>query len=426
MPNAPRLEKLDNIIRLPTKPARREPVKPIRNIDTYSSHPGAGIEPEMIVSIFRQAEAGSPVRQYDLFEDLIEVDGHLRGLKEGRIQASAGKDWVLRSGRPGHAPSDRAAADLEERLRNRLDFREFLEHHGTAPFMGIAASALHWNVDRGVVAPERFINVPHRRFASPREEPGRIMLITGDVGRMELSDLDPGLWAVSRYPHRNPWAAGLMRTLTWWATFKKWAIADWQVFADMFGLPLAVGYYKEGASQESRNALEEAVRMIGEDGYAVLSDMTQITLAQAVRAGDPTSVYPAIADRADQEMSKLVTGGTLNTDVDGKGSYALADIHADRAHTVIAGDARRLEQMFVRDVGLPFVRWNGYGEDAAPPLLRMQLARDTLERAKVLQIIGQVVPLDEAQLREEFGLRVPAGAGVTFQVKAPATGGEKS
>lgn len=404
----------------PPPAATRRRVVPVRGLDTYNSHPGAGITSEMVVAIFRQAERGVPVRQFDLFDDLIENDGHLRGLIDTRIQSVAASPWVLRSGQPGHAPSDAAAADLEARLRNHLGFRDFLKHQLSSPYYGFAATNLVWDLDAGLIVPSDFVNVAHRRFAAPSEErASEIMLITGDVTRLELSPLEAGLWAVSRYRGRNPWAAGLMRTATWWAVFKRWSIRDWQVFADMFGLPIVIGFYEENASQTTRDALEAAVRQVGTDGWAVLSKLADIHIKETIRSGDASSVYPAISDRCEAQMSKLIAGATLNTDVDGKGSYSLASVHESRAFTMIKGDSTDTEEMFTRDIGTPFVRWNGYA-DASPPRLKIQLARDSKERAEVAAIISQLIPLDAQQLYEEFGFRTPAdGVGVRMPLPAP-------
>ena len=410
---------------VPAGPAatRRTAVKPFRNIETYNSHPATGLTADALVSFFRAAERGQPIQQFDAFDDLIESDGHLRGLIDGRIQSVTGKEWVLKPGREGDAASARAAADLEERLKNDLGFRDFLEHQLTAPFYGFVATNLVWDLVEGLIVPSEFRNVAHRRFAAPdMNHADQIMLIDG-FSRTDLAPLEPGLWAVSRYRHRNPWAAGLMRTAAWWAMFKRWAVRDWQIFADMFGLPLTIGYYEEGASATARAELLEAVKQIGEDGYAVLSNLTNIVIKDTVRSGDASSVYPAIAALAEAQISKLITGATLTTDSGGPGSFALGTVHENRQFSLQLADARRVEEVFVRDIGRPFVAWNGYGA-ASPPRLKIQITRETslTERANVLAIIGQVIPLDEDQIREEFSLRVPVGAGVKFPGKAGAAG----
>lgn len=408
-------------------PTRRVVAKPFRNLDTYNSHPGAGLTAEALVGYYRTAERGVPVQQFDVFDDLIETDGHLRGLIDGRIQSVAGQDWVLKPGRANDPASTRAAADLEERLQNDLAVRDFIEHQLTAPFYGFAATNIVWNLIDGLIVPSDFVNVPHRRFASPSaERAGEIWLVGGD-SKMDLIPLDPGLWAVSRYRHRNPWAAGLMRTAAWWAMFKRWSVRDWQIFADMFGLPLAIGYYEEHASQTAREQLLETVKSIGEDGYAILSNLTEVVIKDTVRSGDASSVYPAIADRCENQMSKLIAGGTLTTDTGGTGSYALGAVHETRQFNLARADARRIEEMFVRDIGRPFVAWNGYG-NAAPPRLKIQIAREqSLEaRATTISTLGTAMDIDEDQVREEFSLRKPAqGRGIRFEAQKPKEGTPK-
>lgn len=410
------------------RPTTITPVKP-GPIDTYNSHPGTGLTPETLLSILREAEKGTPIRQCDLFDDIIETDGHLRGLYDGRIQSSAGKEWVLKSGRPGHPPSDQAAVDLEARLRDTATqvgsgFDDFVEHQLTHPGFGYAGTHLTWDLDRGLIVPLAFTNVAHRRFAAPSAERASEMWLIAGKSASDLVPLTPGLWAITRYKNRNPWSAGLLRTAAWWSLFKRLAIRDWQIFAEMFGLPFTVGFYEEGASLASRQALERSARNIGSDGYAVLSRACELHIVHG-REGDSSTVYPLIAKNADEEMSKLFAGGTANTDIGDKGSYAAGEIHESRAHALIKADAKRVQATFTRDISRPFTQWNGYADDAAPPMLKIHIARDSEARARVIQIVGQIMDLDEDQLREEFALRAPApGKGVRMPAKNPAKEGD--
>lgn len=395
-------------------------------MDTYNSHPATGLTLEMLLSYYRQAERGCPVRQFDCFDDLIEVDGHLRGLINTRIESISGSDWSLKPGR-ADAPSIKAAEALEDYIRNSLalvdpsdgcssDFREFIEHQLTAPHYGIACTNIVWDYADGIIAPAEFLNAPPRRFASPSiERANEIYLIGPDGTSSDLVELDPGLWAITRYRFRNPWASGLMRTAGFWAMTKRWGVRDWQVFGEMFGLPNVVGFYEEGAGLESRKALEEAVQQIGTDGWAILADTTNITIKDSARSGDPGSVYPGQIQLAEAQMSKLIAGSTTASDTGGDvGSYGLGVVHEARAYALARSDARRVESTFTRDIGAWFCRYNGF-DRAAPPRLKIQIARDNLERAKVLQIVGQVIGLDPTQIQEEFSLRAPAdGKGVKF------------
>jgi phage gp29-like protein len=407
----------------PVRPRLRVAAPNARGTETYNRHPAFGLTAEMLFSYFRLAEAGQPLQQFDMFDDLIERWGSLRGMINYRNESVSGCDFVIMPP-PGRvdALSVKAAAELNERLQSQLQFREFLGHQLSAVPYGVAMTNMVWDYDQGIVVPVEFVNPAARRFASPSQERAdEIWLYDGTPGSMGLIALDPGLWAISRYRYRNPWAAGLMRTCSILAMFTGWGVLGWQTYLDMFGLPLAIGYYDEGAGPESRKALEDAVVGIGQDGYAVLSSLTELVIKETARGGDSSTAYPQILRWCEDQAAKLLTGGTLNTDVSGSGagSYNAAAVHESRGYAMLCNDAKTVEEMFVRDIGRPFVAWNGY-DGAAPPRLKIRIRRDALQWAQTIEILGQAVELDPTQIYEDFGLRVPAkGTGVKFEATKP-------
>lgn len=402
---------------------RRIPIKANpRGMETGNTHPAFGLTADMLLSYYRSAERGQPLRQMDCFHDIIEADADLRGKLNDRNESVAGCDYVVMPGRQDKA-SEVAAAALDERLQNELQFRAFVSHQLTAVPNGYACTNLVWDLVEDLVVPVDFVNPAARRFAAPSaERANEIWLIDGLDGGLSLIELKAGLWAVSRYNNilgRNPWAAGLMRTCAIWSLPKRLSMRDWLVFADMFGIPLAIGYYQEGAGPVSRLELEEAVKLIGSDGWAVLSDLTELVIKETARGGDSSTVFPLIIKMCDDQIAKLVTGGTLNTDVAGVGSYNAASVHESRSNAMKCYDAKCVEEMFVRDIGRTFIAWNGF-DRAAPPRLKIKIRRDTLQWAQTVEILGQAIDLDGDQLYEDFGLRKPApGKGVKFAPTAP-------
>jgi phage gp29-like protein len=302
-----------------------------------------------------------------------------------------------------------------------------MAHQMTSIPYGYAASNMVWDLEDGVVTPVSFVNPAARRFAAPApERANELWLVDSAVTGYNLIPLEAGLWATSTYKNilgRNPYAAGLMRSGAIWSMFKRWDVKAWQIFADMFGIPLAIGYYEEFASGPSRNALEDAVRAIGQDGFAILSAATELVVKETARGGDSSTVYPGLIKLCEEQIAKLFTGGTLNTDVSGVGSYNAASVHESRAYTMKVFYASCIQEMFVRDIGRTFVTYNGY-DRAASPRLKIKIRRDALQWAQTLEIIGEVVELDVDQIREDFGLREPApGRGVKFEATpAPKPG----
>lgn len=387
-------------------PARQ--AKPLGGwMDGWSTHPGTGADPQTVHHTFRMAELGHLWRQCDLFDDLIESDGHLRSLVEGRIGAVAGREWVIQPGAKDPA-SIKAAELLDASLRDAINFGDFLEHQLSATFYGFAASEIDWQLRDGAIVPVWFANAPHSRFVL--DEFNELRLIT-KVGDTTGEPLAPGGWCVSRRRHKNLARAGLMRTAAWWAVFKRLSVRDWMIFAEKFGIPMILGVYAENASPEARSALEQAVEDVGEAGQAVLSEATKIVLHEVTqRSGDNQQLHPAVVALCESQMSKLINGSTLTSESGGPGSFALGKVHENRQFSLEVGDASRLGNVFRQYIGTTFLALNGF-TGARAPRLKIQVMQeiDPLARAQIASIVVNELgaEIDGAHLLDELGFRRP-------------------
>lgn len=388
--------------------------KPWNSIDGSSSRPGYHLTPQRLWNIFRQAEVGSPAQQCDAFEDILENDGHLRGQYESRLSSVAFRPWIIL---PGNAEpvSVKAAALLWKALR-RCNMMSALWHAMDALGMGWSGINLAWryNEIESLVEPARFLCAPHRRFIVDEAGSGELRFLTPEKSATGVQ-LKPGEWMLAKRPHRKLLRAGLFRTTSWWAVFKRMSITDWIVFAEKFGIPMVLGYYHDRASPESRAALLQAVTDIGSDGQAVLSEMTKIVVENsATRFGDVGNLHPAVAARCDAEISKVITGATLNVESGGPGSFALGKVHEGRASSLSFADAFWLQGLFDEQIGQPFVDYNPSLKGAAAPRLsiRVQPEMSPETRVKVYQVLQLMgVKLHTEQMLEEFGLREAAAGG---------------
>lgn len=398
---------LDDPRPIPNKAPNKRQALDFPAYDRRQSHPGTGLEPERVWHIFRAAEHGHLECQADLFDDIVESDGHLRSLIEGRIVAVAGKDWVIQPG--GSDPASiKAAEALEEALTDGLDFVELLEHQLTAPYYGFACSEIIWGLRDNLVAPTRFIDVPHRRFRIG--EKGDLRLVTKNE-RYNGEELKAGKWIISKARHASLARAGLLRTAAWWALFKRMSVRDWVVYAEKFGLPYITGRYQQSASDESKAVLAQVVEDLGSDGYAVLSDEVDVAIHDiGTRMGDD-AVHPALIGLCEAQMSKLIYGATLTNDSGGSGSWALGKVHQGRSFALEQADASRFQHVFRKHISAPFVKYNNFGK-ARPPRLKIQISQelDPKTRAQVASILVNELgaEIDGKQLMDELGFRRPA------------------
>lgn len=391
---------------LPDAPSMALQTKSWPVFDDNVTHPGYGLEPRTLNAIFRGAEQGLLWRQADLYDDLIESDGHLRSLIESRRDAVSSKDWVIQPGAPDHA-SIAAAESLSRQLRDSLNFHRFVEHQLTSPYYGFAASEVEWGVVEREYQPIVFHNVSHRRF----------MLASGNQLELIVSGsksvpLNAGQWAVSQRPHHNLARAGLLRTAAWWALFKRMSVRDWVVFAERFGIPFAIGVYEDRAGEDAKKALEDALAQLGNAGQVVVHEATKIVFSDVAQRVGNTTVHFDLIKLCEAQMSKLINGATQNVEQGSSGSYAQAVVHETRAYELARADANALAAMFIQDVGRPFIRFNGYPEGTAPPRLKMQVFQemDPSTRSHVASRVANELggEIDRGQLYDDLGLRLPA------------------
>jgi phage gp29-like protein len=379
-------------------------VTPISEFDRFVTHPGFGLEPQLVLWIYKLAEDGWPPDQCDLFDDIIENDGHLRSVIAARTLAVAGKRWQVMAG-ANDAPS-RAAADLLERALRETNFQDMIAHILGARYYGFAGAEIDWIERDGEIVPGWFVNVPCRRFRFDELDRPRLLTRSDFEGQ----PLAPGRWVFAKNGTAGITArSGLMRTATWYALFKRWSWRDWVIYAEKFGIPLVRGIYRAGASEEDKRALEDAVEDIGEAGQAINSDDTQIEIKEAAQGGDSTNLHAGIVHEANAEISKLITGSTLTVDGGGPGSFALGRVHETRSFDLVIADADFVARRFRQDVARPFLAFNGF-EGAAVPELILHITResDPLTRAQLAEKLWQMgLPLDTEQLREDFQFRAP-------------------
>jgi phage gp29-like protein len=384
--------------------------KPWNAVDGASFRPGYQLTPQRLWQIFRAAEVGNPAMQCDAFEDILENDGHLRGQYESRLSAVAFRPWIVLPG-GSDSVSIECAAALWIALR-RCNMLAARWHVMEALGYGWSALNVAWrfNPTTSIVEPMRFLCAPHRRFIINEAGNGELRFLTPEDAGLGV-ELPLGQWIVARRMHRKLVRAGFFRTTAWWALFKRMSITDWIVFAEKFGIPTVLGYYNEKASPESRAALLSAITDLGSDGQAILSDMTKIVVENAaIRFGDVGSLHPAITQRCDAEISKVVTGATLNVETGGPGSFALGKVHEGRATSLSFADASWVQEVFHEQLCCPFIEYNPRFASAMPPQLsiRVQPEMSPEIRVKVYQVLQAMgLKIEDEQMYEEFGLRKP-------------------
>ena len=380
-------------------------------MDTWREYVTSGLTPERLASIFREADAGDMRRQAELFDQIEEKDGHLSGEKGKRMNVILDVDFKVR-------PATEDTRDVkigefvQEYFDNLTDFEDILVSLQDAVGKGYSCLEIEWDVSEGQALPEKLEYIEQKRF-----------LFTDTTGvllrnPLLLTDDDPmGIeipaWKTlfHRYGGKSghPTRSGIYRVCAWMYLFKNYAIKDWVIFCEIFGMPLRLGKYDAGASTEDKDALIAAISSLGTDAAGIISKSTEIEFVDKVQKTASADLYKMLAEFCNKEISKAILGQTLTADVGDTGSYAASKTHNEVRLDLLKADARALAATVRNQFIRPIVGFN-FGWDAPVPKYQSIWDEDE-DLSKKAEWMGNLldrgVEMPVSFVRNEFNIPEP-------------------
>lgn len=335
--------------------------------DRYSSYPSSGLTPGRLAAIFRAADQGDIREQMELYEEMEEKDAHLAAILQTRKVAVQGLTWKITPA--AETAEDRRVADFVREVIERLDFDQIIMNILDALGKGFSVNEIIWGVrdNRVVVEEVEWIDPKRVSFLHGEEpeliEPNGQKLLTPPPWKL--------IWHRCILRSGSVLRAGLLRAVAWVYLFKNYALKDWNVFNEVFGMPLRLGKFDAAATPEDRETLRRAIQSLGSDAAAIISKNTEIEFVEAPgRGGGQENPFMAMAEFCNREMSKAILGQTLTTDVyRATGTYSAARVHQAVRQDIVQSDADSLAATLQGQLLRPLVGFN-FGWDCRPPRIK--------------------------------------------------------
>lgn len=374
---------------------------------------------------------------YDLFDEMLDKDGHLYSVLQTRIGGVLSRDRTVVPG--GETSRDTALAEWvratleaipgwEEALRALLDslakgmsvVEIDWDYRPPAPRSPAAALGLSGQAVPVGLRPR----LPHE-FTF--DTAGRLRVFSGRdllwAGHPEAADRaapvppEKVLLMVFNPGPDNPRGVGLCQKTFWLHWFKKQTLKFWLIFNERFGQPTVVGKYPPGASPSDQQALLEVVESLQTDTGVTIPQNMVIDLLEAKRAGTGNT-YRELVDWCNDEISKIVLGETL-TASEGRrsGSLALGRVHDLVRNEYVEFDAKALMAVVNEQLVRPLVRFN-FGPDTAPPRWVIDTTADEdldKELAVDRGLIAAGVPLSLEHFYRRYRRPAPAAGERTLR-----------
>lgn len=283
-------------------------------------------------------------KTHDVY-DQIFTDSHVLGEIRAQRAGLLNYEWQVMPG--ADDPASQRAAELCSDYLKQLSLTGNLTTLDdinwsvySAVYYGRRHHELVWDVIDGVLLPVEFVALKADKLVYTKNG---LRLRRSPT---DLVDIPPYKLITSRHmpSDGNPYGVAVFSACFWPYLFKRGGLKYFNRFCEKFGIPWAIGKYTPGTSEADQDKLLDMLSNMISDGVAAIPDDGTIDLITAKASGEPAQ--EGLIKRCNLELSKAITSQTLATEINGSGSRAAAETHADRENNVAAADRKMVENFW--------------------------------------------------------------------------------
>jgi phage gp29-like protein len=394
--NPVRRETLTREVGAPTISGVRSPI---------SGYPADGMDPVRLAQILRAADHGEAVRYFELAEQIEERDPHYLGVISTRKRSVSQIDVTVDSA--SDAPQDVRMADMVRDWLDRDELTADLFNILDCIGKGVSFTEIGWEVSERQWRPASLKRRDPRHYRWARHDL-ETPLMLDDTGREVPLEPYRFIYASIAAKSGLPLRSGLARVAAWGWMFKAFTQRDWAIFTQTYGQPIRLGKWHQGASEEDKNTLFQAVANIAGDCAAIIPDSMSLEFIESKSIGASSDLFERRTNWIDQQISKAVLGQTATTDAIA-GGHAVGREHREVQEDIETADAKALAAILNRDLIRPWIDLE-FGPQKRYP--RLRIARPQQEDLKQLtESLKVLVPLglrvSESEVRDKLGLADP-------------------
>lgn len=353
------LEKFKTWMGAKTEPTQTDEAMVTANGRVLSDHPSNRITPSKLKSILEAAENGDITAQHELFMDIEEQDSAIGANIQTRKRAILTLDWRIAEPRNATPAEEKLQTEIDELFYQYPNLENLLMDMMDAVGHGFSALEIEWKLENGKYIPHNFIARPQSWFKLDKND--NLLLKTPNNPMGE--PLRPFGWVVHSHKSRSVQLArmGLFRTLAWLYMFKHYSVRDFAEFLELYGMPIRIGKYGAGATNEEKRTLLRALAQIGHNAAGIMPDSMTIELHNAANtgAGSGNNPFLQMVDWCEKSIARLILGQTLTSGADGKSSTnALGNVHNEVRRDLLVSDAKQVAQTITQQIIMPYLQIN--------------------------------------------------------------------
>ena len=325
---------------------------------------------------------------YDLYHDILSLDGFLRGIVEKRIQSVLNKKIKL-TDKNGKERDD--VTNLMRGKYGRKLIRKIIESElwGTSGVeFKIGEKFCFEEIPRKHIKPEKGL-ITKSQYGQ-----------TADGG-YKIEDL-PFVWVIGEKNN-----LGLLLSCALYAIYKRGNFGDWAQFVEIFGQPVRIMYY-DAYDTKTKEELRKVLHDSGNSLAMMLPKQASFEMKDGKQTNGDGKLQESFKEACNKEMAITILGNTETTSSSKGSGYAQSKEHAEQQEEIIAADLALIENELNSDHFLNILKSYGYDVEGCKFEYELELNLDKLKtRKEIDEFVSTKVPVGDDYWYRTYGIPKP-------------------
>lgn len=333
--------------------------------------------------------APNRVQLYDLYHDVLSLDGFLRGILDKRIKSILNKKLKF---------YDREGNENKEitKLMKSNAGRNLITQIINSEFWGISG------VEFKIGGAFEFEEIPRKHIKPEKGIISKSQYAYGDENGFKYDDM-PFVWVIG--DKKN---LGLLLACSMYAIYKRGNFGDWAQYVEIFGQPVRIMYY-DAYDTSTKQELKKILTESGNSLAIMLPKQAEFEMKDGKTSNANGDLQKSFKDACNEEMAIAILGNTETTSASKSSGYAQSKEHAEQQDEIIAADLVMIENYLNSDKFINILKSYGYAVDGGYFAYELDLNLNKLKlRLEIDMQVSEKVPVADDYWYETYGIPKPA------------------
>lgn len=325
---------------------------------------------------------------YDLYHDVLSMDGFLTGIIGKRINAVLNKKLKF---------LDKSGKEVEEvtKLIRSNSGRKLITKIIESVIWGI--SGVEFKIGKEF----EFEEVPRKHI-----KPEKGIITKSQYGLsveqgFKIDDL-PFVWVIGEKDD-----LGLLLACSLYAIYKRGNFGDWAQYVEIFGQPVRIMEY-DAYDTKTKEELRGILNKSGNSLAMMIPKQASFQMLDGKQSNGDGKLQSSFKDACNEEMAIAILGNTETTSSSSSSGYAQSKEHGEQQDEITASDLIYVENLLNSKKFLDILRSYGYQVDGGKFEFELDLNLAKLkQRLEIDMVVSEKVPVSDDYWYDTYRIPKP-------------------